>query len=348
MLADKARPGKNTVYPQGAPNLPPPGGHGIFSCMSLPPSRAVCPEVSGARLASLCLAPPGSLEPLPGLHLVWAGQLPDAPRPDSPWEISILDPTFPFVGRSGGNCSLHRPQGETEGRGIEDPLGRAPHFCGDGGGWGWAGRPVEELPFNSREQFRRRLAFCPQTLDALTLTLVMLEPRPQHPLRPAVAPKYVAPRTDLLQASTPRLLFSQPRLPLQQGPCCVPQRAKVPGALVLGLVPASVPSPGVHPPGPTPHTQTEPWEAELEGSTTNISGAPEKPGGVLTTCMGGTPGRGDLDPSLRAQASMRQEGLQACRCPRRPTRLAPQGTVHPRVPPILRSSHPSPPALSPP
>lgn len=235
-----------------------------------------------------------------------------------------MDPTFPFVGRSGetAHCTGPRERLRAEASrtlGAERPS--SVETAGVGVGRAASGGNCPSIQGSSSAQ---RLAFCPQTLDALCLTLVMLEPRPPHPLRPA-DPQVRGPKDRPPQASTPELpVLTAPAASPARPLLCAPE-AKVPGALVLGPVPASpVPAPGVHPPGPPPHTRQNPGRAELEGSTTNISGAPEKPGGVLTTRMGG-PGPGLGPVTWKAQASTRQEGLQACRCPRRPTRAGSSG-----------------------
>ena len=128
----------------------------------------------------------------------------------------------------------------------------------------------------------------------------------------------MAPRTGPLRPPLLSSLFSQPWPPLQQGPCCVAQRPRFQELWCWGRCPHALSQPlGCKPPGPPPQTRRNP-------STANISEAPEKPGGVLTTRMGG-PGPGLGPVTWKAQASTRQEGLQACRCRRRPTRAGSSG-----------------------
>lgn len=189
----------------------------------------------------------------------------------------------------------------------------------------------------------RRLAFCPQTLDALCLTLVMLEPRPQHPSG-QLAPKYVGPKGQISSGLHSRAPCSHsPGCLLQQGPCCVPQRPRFQEPLVLGLVPASLSQPLGCTPGPPPHTRQNPGEQSWRAAPSTFLGPQRNQVGSWTTRMGG-PGRGLGPVTWKAQASMRQEGLQACRCPRRPTRAGSSGHSASLEFTYSQSSHPSPPS----
>lgn len=255
---------------------PPPPTPGAAASSAVCPSRL--PELSVLRSLEPGWCPcalhlptsqpeprgPPRRRPPPGL----AGQLPDRPSPrravgDNHFGSNLGPP--PLCGKIWGNRSPHRPQEETKGRGIGDPWSRAPLFCGDG--WGWAGRPIEGTALQGSSS-TWWLAFCQQTLDALCLALAMPEPRPQHPLRPA-DPKYVAPRTGPLRPPLPSSLFSQPRPPLQQGPCCVVQRPRFQDLWCWGRCPHPLFQPlGYNPPSPPPHTRRNP-------STANISEAPE-------------------------------------------------------------------------
>ena len=136
-----------------------------------------------------------------------------------------------------------------------------------------------------------------------------------------LTPKHVALRTGPLRPPLLTSLFSQPRLPLPQGPCSVWPRGQGSRSSGVGTgARITCPSPwGAPSPAPPPHTGRNPGRAELRTSTANIPEDPEKPDGVLTTRMGG-PGPGLGPFTWKAQASTRREGLQACRCPRRPTR----------------------------
>ena len=168
------------------------------------------------------------------------------------------------------------------------------------------------------------------------LTQAIPEPRLQHPVRPA-DPQARGPEDRPPQAPTPDI-------PVLTGPAASSRRLGR-GLLGAGLGCGSVwprgqgfrssgvgagaritcPSPwGAPSPAPPAHTGRNPGRAELGTSTANIPEDPEKPDGVLTTRLGG-PGPGLGPFTWKAQASTRQEGLQACRCPRRQTRAGSSG-----------------------
>lgn len=135
---------------------PPPPTPGAAASSAVCPSRL--PELSVLRSLELGWCPcawhlltsqsepraPPRRRPPPGP----AGQLPDRPSPDSPWETTILDPTWdpcPFVGGSGETAHRtgprKRPRAEASGT-----LG-AEHPSSVGTGGGGQGGQLRELPF---------------------------------------------------------------------------------------------------------------------------------------------------------------------------------------------------------
>lgn len=131
-----------------------------------------------------------------------------------------------------------------------------------------------------------------------------------------LTPKRMAPRTGPLRPPLLTSLFSQPRLHLQQGPCSMWPRGQGSGSSGIGAG-ARIPCPS-------------PWGAPSQHPLHTPDGTPREqswgpaPLTFLTTRMGG-PGPGLGPFTWKAQASTRQEGLQAFRCPRRPTRAGSSG-----------------------
>ena len=157
------------------------------------------------------------------------------------------------------------------------------------------------------------------------LTQAIPEPRLQHPVRPG-DPQARGPEDRPPQAPTPDLPVLTAPAASPAGPCSVWPRGQ--GSRNSGVgagARITCPSPwGAPSPAPPAHTGQNPGRAELGTSTANIPEDPEKPDGVLTTRLGG-PGPGLGPFTWKAQASTRQEGLQACRCPRRQTRAGSSG-----------------------
>lgn len=196
-------------------------------------------------------------------------------------------------------------------------------FCGDGGGGGQGGR-WREVPFKGvvppSGWHSVRRPWMPSCL-----TQAILEPRPQYPLRPA-DPQAHGPEDRPPQTPTPDLpVLTAPAASPARPLLHVAQRPRFRELWYWGRCPHPLSQPlGCTLPAPPSHTRQNPQRAELGTSTANIPEDPEKPDGVLTTRMGG-PGPGLGPFTWKAQASTRQEGLQAFRCPRRPTRAGSSG-----------------------